>query len=120
MRLLLDTCISGHAAEMLRAHSHDVVWTGEWEHDPGDEQILALAFAENRILITLDKDFGELAIVRQRPHSGIIRLVNFSFRLQGTVCLQILTAHSNELESGAIVTAEPGRLRIRPLTTDDD
>ncbi|MGB5158171.1 MAG: DUF5615 family PIN-like protein [Desulfobacterales bacterium] len=45
-------------------------------------EILELAHKQNRVLITLDKDFGELAIVRKIPHSGIIRLVNISAKNQ--------------------------------------
>ncbi|MDA1129612.1 MAG: DUF5615 family PIN-like protein [Chloroflexi bacterium] len=57
---------------------HDVAWAGEWIEDPGDEEILRLAHSESRILVTLDKDFGELAVLHQQPHSGILRLVNWS------------------------------------------
>lgn len=93
---------------------HDVVWVGEWAEDPGDAEILARADAERRVLVTLDRDFGELAIVRGQPHSGILRLVNLSARQQGRLCLRVLALHEQELEAGALVTAEPGRLRIRP------
>jgi transposase InsO family protein len=51
-----------------------VVWSGDWPTDPGDEEILARALAEARVLVTLDKDFGEMAIVREIPHAGILRL----------------------------------------------
>jgi predicted nuclease of predicted toxin-antitoxin system len=64
--------------------------------------------------VTLDKDFGELAIVHGMPHCGILRLVNFSAKLQAAVCIHALNLYGKDLESGAIVTAEPGRLRIRP------
>lgn len=37
----------------LRAAGHDVVWSGDWEDDPGDEAILAKAHAQHRILVTL-------------------------------------------------------------------
>ena len=40
---------------------------GDWEEDPGDEEILAIADSEGRTLVTLDKYFGELAIVRDHP-----------------------------------------------------
>lgn len=66
-----------------------------------------------RILVTLDKDFGELAVLRNLPHCGIIRIVGFSVRQHGPVYVSILQAHAIELQSGAIVTAQPGRLRIR-------
>ncbi len=114
MRLLLDTCVWGGAKKELVAAGHDVVWCGDWERDPGDLEILAIAKREQRILITLDKDFGELAIVRGLPHGGILRLVNFSARRQASVTLLVLALHGEELERGAIITAEPGRMRIRP------
>ena len=87
---------------------------GNWSRDPGDEEIIKRAHSEDRVLVTLDKDFGELAIVRGMPHCGILRLVNFSAKHQAAVCIYVLSLHARELESGAIVTAEPGRLRIRP------
>ena len=76
-RVLLDTCVWGGASKSLREHNHDVVWTGDWEIDPGDLAIMEFAHAEERILVTLDKDFGELAVVKGLPHSGIIRLFGF-------------------------------------------
>lgn len=83
MKVLLDACVWGGAARSLGDAGHDVQWTGETEPDPGDEAILLRAFDENRVLITLDKDFGELAIVYGRPHRGIIRLVGLPGRQQG-------------------------------------
>ena len=68
MKLLLDTCVWGGVLNTLRDLGHDAVWAGDWSEDPGDEEILARAHREHRILITLDKDFGELAIVRGKPH----------------------------------------------------
>lgn len=114
MKLLLDTCVWGGAKPALAAAGHDVIWTGEWPEDPGDEEILANACEDRRILVTLDKDFGELAIVRGRSHSGIVRMAGFRAREQAGVCLLVLERFGNELSLGAIVTAEPGRVRIRP------
>ena len=114
MKLLLDACVWGGVAADLQAAGHDVVWAGEWAADPGDAEILQRAWTEERILVTLDKDFGELAILHQQPHHGILRLVTISARLQAPVCRDVLERHSHELFQGAIVTAEPGRLRIRP------
>ena len=85
MKLLLDTCVWGGALVELRAAGHDVVWSGDWEKDPGDQAILAAARSESRILVTLDKDFGELAIVLRQPHGGIVRLVDFSARQQASM-----------------------------------
>ena len=114
MKLLLDTCVWDGAKAELQAVGHDVLWTGDRAQDPGDEEILAQAHREQRVLITLDKDFGELAIRRSLPHSGIVRLVNIAARQQGVVSQQILTQYGDELTRGAIITVEAGRVRIRP------
>lgn len=114
MKVLLDSCVWGGARGSLAVAGHDVIWAGEWSEDPGDAAILARARAESRVLVTLDKDFGELAIVRGILHAGIIRIVNMSARDQGVACAHVLTAHGSELAAGAIVTVEPGRVRIRP------
>ena len=82
MKILLDACVWGKAKEGLSRQGHDVVWAGDWAEDPGDLEILKRAHSEKRVLVTLDKDFGELAIVRKVAHSGIIRLVNISARNQ--------------------------------------
>ncbi len=114
MKVLLDTCVWGGVLNELIDAGYDVVWTGNWPKDPGDEEILSRAHSEGRILVTLDKDFGELAVARGMPHCGILRLVNLSARLQAAVCIRVLSIKGEELKSGAIVTAAPGRLRIRP------
>lgn len=114
MKVLLDSCVWGKVRQPLQAAGHDVIWAGEWSSDPGDEEIMARAHAEGRVLVTLDKDFGELAIVRRRSHYGILRLVNLSTAQQVQVCLRVLASHGAELEAGAIITAEINRLRIRP------
>ena len=119
MRILLDTCVWGGAVNSLRTNGHDVIWSGDWDEDPGDEEILAIAHAERRILITLDKDFGELAILRRIPHSGILRIAGFPARRQASVIQIILSSHGSELEAGAIITVDPRRVRIRPPEVDD-
>jgi predicted nuclease of predicted toxin-antitoxin system len=62
-KLLLDTCVWGGGKSELQGLGYEVVWTGDLTEDPGDEAILDQARQQGRILVTLDKDFGELAIV---------------------------------------------------------
>ena len=114
MKLLLDSCVWGKAQTVSKETGHDVIWAGEWSQDPGDGEILNIAINEERVLVTLNKDFGELAILHSIKHCGIVRLVNISATQQAAVCNQILTLHGAELQQGAIVTAELGRLRVRP------
>lgn len=83
MNMLLDTCVWKGAQKELENTGHNVLWIGNLEKDPGDTAIIRKAFTEKRILITLDKDFGELAILRRYPHYGIIRLVDCAAQKQG-------------------------------------
>jgi predicted nuclease of predicted toxin-antitoxin system len=114
VKILLDSCVWGGTKAGLLALGHDVVWCGDWERDPGDKAILETARLENRILVTLDKDFGELAIVRHMPHCGIIRLVGFRAREQSSACATVVEQYAVELLSGGIATVTPHQLRIRP------
>jgi predicted nuclease of predicted toxin-antitoxin system len=113
LKVLLDACVSPKAKTELEAAGHDVVWAGDWTPDPGDEEILIRAKNQGRVVVTIDKDFGELAVLRGIPHCGIVRLVSFRAAHQGLACLQILAAYSTELSNSAIITAEPGQIRIR-------
>lgn len=114
MNILLDTCVWKGAQSVLKNLGHNVVWIGNMEEDPGDTFIIKQAFSEKRILVTLDKDFGELAIHWGLQHFGIIRLVDCAARKQGQLIEIILKRYAEELLKGAIITAEPGRIRIRP------
>lgn len=114
MKVLLDSCICGQAAQVVRQAGHDVIWAGDWTLDPGDEEILRRAVADSRVLATIDKDFGELVIVKGMKHFGLIRLVGFRARDQGPALVRLLQSYESELAAGAILTAEPWRVRVRP------
>lgn len=113
MKVLLDSCVWGGVQPVLENGGHEVQWVGQWPSDPGDEAILARAFREGRTLVTLDKDFGNLAIGQGLPHGGIVRLVNLRAQQQAGACLRIFESHAAELASGALITATAERLRIR-------
>jgi predicted nuclease of predicted toxin-antitoxin system len=110
----------GPTTVALRAAGHDVAWVGDWPSDPGDRAILEHAHAERRVLVTLDNDFGELAVRQGVAHSGIIRIALTPVRLEADVCLSAITAYGDELIGGAIVTATPRRIRVRLARPLDD
>lgn len=112
MKVLLDSCIWRGAKDDLTG-PHDTKWVGDFLKDPGDEAIMQLAVKENRVIITQDKDFGELAVFRGMPHRGIVRLVGFSATQHGKISLQILNQYESELSAGAIITVESDKVRIR-------
>ena len=111
--ILLDSCVWGGVLPSLRSFGRGVVWSGDWEADPGDMAILAAAHSGRSILVTLDKDFGELAIMRGLPHSGIIRLSGFRVASKADVIQHVVQAYGQELAAGAIITVDPERIRIR-------
>jgi len=117
VKVLLDACVWRGARVILLLAGHDVVWVGDWPKDPGDEELLRQAALDGRVLVTLDKDFGELVVVRGAKHVGIVRLVDFPAKEQGQACARVLARYAAELEKGALVTADPRRVRVR--TADD-
>jgi len=117
LRVLLDACIAKVAAEELRAGGHDVAHMAVVDPDPGDDAILERARVEDRVLVTLDRDFGHLAVVRGVPHRGIVRLTGLRANQQGSAATMVLETYADELALGAIVTVEPGRVRVRPGST---
>jgi predicted nuclease of predicted toxin-antitoxin system len=111
--ILLDSCVWSGSLPILTALGHDVIWTGSWAKDPGDVAILAAAYSQKRILITLDKDFGELAILKGHSHSGIVRISAFRATQIAAVIHHIIQIYGQELNAGAIITVNPDRIRIR-------
>jgi predicted nuclease of predicted toxin-antitoxin system len=73
MRLLANENFPGDAIAALRKAGHDVIWVRIDAPGISDPEVLAWAQAEDRILITFDKDFGELAFRAKLPATcGII------------------------------------------------
>src|SRR5439155_9442899 len=73
MRFLLDESAELRIAAFLKQAGHDVTSIAE-DHPRSiqDHEVLAIANAEQRILITNDRDFGELVFRQQLPHAGVI------------------------------------------------
>ncbi len=90
-----------------------MVWVAAEGADPGDEAVLARALTEDRVLVTLDKDFGELVHVRGLGHAGIVRLHGFAVREQADRIEQLVEQYAAELAAGALIVATPNRVRIR-------
>ncbi|MGA7732704.1 MAG: DUF5615 family PIN-like protein [Chloroflexia bacterium] len=113
MKILLDACMGKTARRVLEAEGYDVVGVLDLGPDPGDEVILQTAYNEERILITLDRDFGELAVLHQQLHHGIIRLSQIPAKQQGQYCLHVLISYGDDLQKGAIATVTPNKTRLR-------
>ncbi len=112
MKFLIDRCAGRRLADWLRANGHDVVETRDLGPDPGDAALLQIAVTENRVLVSIDTDFGTLIFVGHQAHSGIIRLPDVPADRRIQLVEDVLLRHTPDLEAGAIVTVRGGRIRI--------
>jgi predicted nuclease of predicted toxin-antitoxin system len=115
VRFLLDESTEFRIASFLRALGHDVTAIAhKYPASLPDSDVLALADAERRILITNDRDFGELIFRLNRPHAGVIyfRLGLASTAEEKIARLeQVLTRDAEQLGSFLVVT--PSGIRVR-------
>jgi predicted nuclease of predicted toxin-antitoxin system len=74
VRWLADECVDAALVAHLRAAGHDVVYVAERTSGMTDAEAIAQAHAEQRILLTEDKDFGELVVRWRRPIPGLVLL----------------------------------------------
>jgi len=74
MRFFVDECTGPIVAEWLREQKHQVFSVYDEARGMEDDDIIQKVFAENWILITNDKDFGEKVYRERRPHHGIVLL----------------------------------------------
>lgn len=115
MKFLLDSCISYFAVKDLREKQFEVTWIPETGKDPGDMAIIKKAFKDNFVLVTADKDFGELVFLRRLPSPTIIRLVDIPAKNQGKVILDLVDRYEAEINGCVILTVDKYRTRIRHM-----
>jgi predicted nuclease of predicted toxin-antitoxin system len=116
MRLLANENFPLDAVEALRAGGHDVAWIREDSRGTSDDKILVRAQKENRLVLTFDKDFGELAFRSKLPaQSGVIlfRITPISPQYIAQVVVQALASQSNW--AGHFSVVEDNRIRMTPL-----
>ena len=116
MRLLANENFPLDAVEALRANGHDVVWVREDARGSNDEQVLARAQQEDRILITFDKDFGELAFRTKLPSTSGIILFRISLISSQHISKVAVQAIANRADwAGHFSVIEDQRIRMTPL-----
>lgn len=93
---------------------YDVLYVAESMQSSADDQILRKANEENRILITLDKDFGELVYRLNQVHAGVVLCRVQSMPIQEAVMLvaETIEKYGTDLR-GAFTVIQPKNVRIR-------
>lgn len=98
---------------MLANLGHDVLLAIDVNPRAPDEALLDLALREERVLVTEDKDFGELVFVRRLPHPSIVRFVEMRVDDQVAAMRELLDRYLGEMHRGALIVVSRGRIRIR-------
>ena len=113
MRFLADECCDFSVVRALRSAGHDVSAVSEFQQRSVDQQLMELAHAEGRILLTEDKDFGWLAHVKQVDNPGVI-LIRFPAAVRHALAESVtrLVAEMGPKLSRSFVVVRPGSVRI--------
>ncbi len=114
MRFFLDESADYPLADVLREMGHDVTAIAhDYPAALRDREVLAIANAENRILIANDRDFGELIFRQQLPHKGVLlfRLGDETLAEKTKWLQYVLREYKNELTNFIVITGRGVRIR---------
>ena len=116
MRFLGDESVDDPIIDLLRKNGYGIDYIKEISSGIDDEAVLELAHTNDSILITMDKDFGELVYRKKQAHRGIVllRLDGFTPKERADLVLIVFKKHLLELlDSFTVIQAN--FTRIRPM-----
>lgn len=114
MKFLVDVGVSQKVEKWLAENGYDTKAVRDLNPKAKDSEILHLAVAESRMVITMDKDFGELVYNSGMKHSGvlILRLEDAKGDQKVEIVKKILSDYINKIQNKFCVFQD-GRLRIK-------
>ncbi len=114
MKLVADENIDRRIIDRLRKDGHHIFCVAEMDPGISDDEVLDLANQNAAVLITSDRDFGELIFRQHRIVSGVIltRLAGLSAQRKADIVSSAIMQHAEELQT-AFVVIRPGIIRIR-------
>jgi predicted nuclease of predicted toxin-antitoxin system len=119
LRFLIDNALPPRLAELLAAAGHDAVHVRAYRMQGAiDEDVLARARAEGRIVVSADSDFGTILAAQEAEHPSFILFREptlLTARDYVEILLPALPELGPELESGCVAVFRRGRLRVRRL-----
>ncbi len=116
MRFLADESCDFSIVRALRAAGHDVVAVAELLGGTPDHEVINLARADGRVLLTEDKDFGQLVFSALAGSSGVI-LIRYPATVRDRLPLSVVRLVEKLGDSilRVFVTMTPGRIRLNRL-----
>ena len=103
---------------LLVGLGHDVVSARDGFSHATDEALLAMAAQEQHVLITEDKDFGELIFVRRLPHPCVVRFVVMRITEKMAAMRDLIAHHADAMQNGTIIVVTRERVRLDPEQTN--
>ena len=114
MNLVVDESVDNLIVDALRRDGHKVLSISEFSPSVDDDTVLDLANQHDALLITEDKDFGELVFRNGRIHTGVVLIRLGGLSTQAKVNSVLTTfAHQGSKLQNAFSVISPGRVRIR-------
>ena len=115
-KFLVDESCGRKLCTFLREHTFDALFVGDILPSTLDQHVLSYAQTEQRVLITNDKDFGELLFRLRYPSAGVIflRLKNDTPRSRQHILLEVIRTFSPQL-STSFITVTEGKIRMRKI-----
>lgn len=114
MNLVADEGVDRQIVELLRQEGHEVTYIAELDPGIGDEVVLGLAGRAGSLLVTADKDFGELVFRLRKAQSGValLRLAGLLPPRKAEIVAASIREHGEEMTNSFSVIG-PGSVRIR-------
>ena len=121
MNLLADEGVDKPVVDRLRQDGHTVLYIAELDRSIDDDAVLHQANQNSALLITADKDFGELVFRMGQIHAGVVllRFGGLSAETKARTVSTVFADRGHELIS-AFSVISPGRVRIRPQAWKPD
>lgn len=114
MKFLIDVCAASRSLHTLLVDlDHDVVSARDGLSHATDEELLTLAYEQQRVLVTEDKDFGELVFVRRLPHPCIVRFVEMRVAEKVAAMQDLIERYADAMQEGALIVVTRGLVRLR-------
>jgi len=115
-RLIADENVPGAAVVALREHGHDVVWVHEDAPGSSDHDVLGRAQREGRVVVTFDKDFGELAFRLEAAATAGVVLFRITLDSPDRAARAAVAAFASRADwTGQFAVVEDNRIRLRAL-----
>ena len=116
MKIVADENVDQQIVDRLRTNGHDVLYIAELDPGIADDAVLMRSRGSNAVLLTADKDFGELVFRQRLLHSGVvlIRLAGLD-QTKAELVAAAFARHADVRLGFAVLSKRALRLRKRPL-----